>query len=265
MDIPRLTMPHEIFSRVTASLSRRGFGGNIFFNLYGESLADERLEAWIAEARAKLPSATMIVFTNGDLLTAARFLSLRKAGMDTMVLSQHSAELRPELSALLETLKREHPSLYCITVIDYYSQYYSPRGGVGLLNNKGGLAEVRRRPYAHCCDVEAAAIDCLGNVLLCNNDCTSSYVFGNVARKDFYRIWEDPLFASVRLKIMRGEWLFEICRKCMSPTGQTTAVPRGKAERLPPAFHDFKEVMAGLEALPHGGKKGPAVRKAGKR
>lgn len=245
--IPPLRMPAGIFRRVIGSLAGRGFGGNVFFNLYGESLADERLEAWIAEARAKLPSATLIVFTNGDLLTAERFLSLKKAGMDTMVLSQHSAELRPELAAALETLKSGYPELYCVTVIDYHGQYYGGRG-IGLLNNKGGLADVRRRPYRHCCDVESAAIDCLGNVLLCNNDCTSSYVFGNVSEKDFHRIWEDPLFAGVRRRIMRGERVFEICRRCMSAEGLTTAAPRGKAARLPKAFHDMGRVLAALKA-----------------
>ena len=243
MAVPKLKMAPEIFRSILASLAAHDYAGSIFFSLYGESLADDRLEAWLAEARGKVPGARLVVFTNGDLLTVERYLSLKKAGMDVLSVSLHSREPGAALLRTLGTLQNEHPGLYCVGVIDYYSQYYDRGGGVGLLNNKGGMADVRRRPFSSCCDIDSSAIDCFGNVLLCNNDCTSSYVFGNVREKDFYAIWTDPAFVSARLKIMRGEWLFEICRKCMDRRGLTTPIPSGKAARLPPAFNDFREVL----------------------
>ncbi len=243
MKVPTLKMPRKIFSRVVGSLGARGYAGDIFFSLYGDSLADDRLESLLDEARTAAPAARRVVFTNGDLLTEERFAGLRAAGMDALALSLHSE--RPG-AALVETLKRlEKTAPGCVGVVDYYSQYL-PGNDVGLLNNKGGLAEVRRRPFGSCCDIESACVDCEGNVLLCNNDCTSSYIFGNVLHKDFYAIWEAPAFVLARRRIMRGKWLFEICRKCMSSGGQTTPVPGGKACRLPAAFHDMPEVLARL-------------------
>ena len=125
-----------------------------------------------------------------------------------------------------------------------------------LRRNLAVLADVRRRPFGSCCDIESACVDCEGNVLLCNNDCTSSYVFGNVLQKDFYSIWEAHAFVLARRRIMRSEWLFDICRKCMSSGRRTTPVPAGSARRLPAAFHDMPAVMARLAAQDGDKKKG---------
>lgn len=246
LDIPPLRMEWETYRRLVDSLAAHRYRGYLAFNLYGESLLDDRLEAWIGHAASRVPAAALAVFTNGDRLTVGRFLSLKKAGMSTLVLSQHSPELDGAVLETLKTLKRAYPELYCIKINDYYGLYRSEGNKLGVLNNRGGLAEVRRRPLLRCHEIQYAAIDCLGNVLMCCNDCTSSYTFGNVAERDFYRIWNDPAFAAVRRRIMRGEWLFEICRRCMSDKGLCTAKPAGKAARLAPAFHDLEEVMSSL-------------------
>ena len=248
LDIPSLRMEWETYRRLVDSLAAKGYRGFLAFNLYGESLLDDRLEAWISHAASRVPAAALVVFTNGDRLTVDRFLSLRKAGMRTLVLSQHSRELDGAVLETLKTLKRDHPDQYCVKLYDYYALYHSEGNKLGVLNNRGGLSEVRRKPLLRCHEVQYAAIDCHGNVLLCCNDCTSSYKFGNVAERDFYLIWNDPAFVSVRRRIMRGQWLFEICRKCMSDKGLCTAKPGGKAARLAPAFHDLEEVMASLGA-----------------
>ncbi|HCC48876.1 MAG TPA: hypothetical protein DEQ38_12280 [Elusimicrobia bacterium] len=255
MAIPPLKMSREIFTRAVSSLGARGYAGDIFFSLYGESLADDRLGSLLAEAKAAAPAARLVVFTNGDLLTVERFLSLRAAGLDVMFISLHSPEPGEALAGTLEKIKRDCPGPDCVGLVDYYSQYL-PGNDVGLLNNKGGLADVHRRPFLSCCDIESACVDCLGNVLLCNNDCTSSYVFGNVLEKDFYEIWEAPAFVLARRKITRGKWIFEICRRCMSRGGLTTPVPRGKAARLPPAFNDMAATLKKLEEEAAAKKKG---------
>jgi hypothetical protein len=143
--------------------------------------------------------------------------------------------------------------------MDYHSLYYAERNSTNLMNNKGGMVDVSRKPLAHCRDVQSAAIDCLGNVLLCCNDCTSSYIFGNVGEKDFYAIWNDPAFVAVRLRIMRGKWPFEICRKCAGGAGLSTIRPPGKATRLAPAFHDFEEAMSSLGLRAPGAAKSEAA------
>lgn len=235
MDIPRLEMPRELFTRVVSSLGARGYAGDIFFSLYGDSLCDPRLESLVAEAREKVKKARLVVFTNGDLLTEERYRALRRAGMDEMSLSKHSAELSPGLAGALERLGLAEGPDFRVHVVDYYAAAL-PGAETGLLNNKGGLAPVRRPPLRSCCDVESACVDCLGKVLLCNNDATSSYVFGDANEKDFWAVWEDPVFVRARRDILRGRWPFEICRRCMSAAGAVTPVPSGPAARLPAAF-----------------------------
>ncbi len=245
-DIPPLLMKRGTYLSILASLSRNNFSGSVYFNLYGESLLDDRLEDWLGLARAALPWAKLAIFTNGDLLTAARYLALKKSGMDYMALSQHSEQLSARLVGTLEALARDHPGLYNIKLTDYHRLYYAESNRLGVLNNKGGLADVKRRPPPRCRDVESAAVDCLGNVLLCCNDCTSSYVFGNAGETDLFRIWNSPSFTAARRLAQRGKKPFEICRRCMGGEGLSVEMPRAKAKRLPAAFSD----MPGTGAAP---------------
>lgn len=241
--MPRLLMSRETYDAVLASLRKVSFKGWISFNLYGESLLDDRLEEWLSLAAKALPGSRLAVFTNGDRLTRDRYLSLKKAGMGPLLVSLHSG-MSEKLSGTLAALKRDHPDLYSVTVTDYGRLYEGGRNPLGILNNKGGLAPVTRNTPGRCRDVEAAAVDCFGNVLLCCNDCTASYVFGNVLEKDLLDIWSDPVFAAARLAIMRGKTPFEICRRCMGPDGKTLEIPPGDARRLPQAFHDLEAGLA---------------------
>jgi 2-deoxy-scyllo-inosamine dehydrogenase (SAM-dependent) len=244
--IPPLRMEPGLYAKILASLAAHNYAGGIFFNLYGESLRDDRLEAWVRDARSRLPAAELTVFTNGDLLTYDRYLSLKEAGMDMLVVSLHSEGGRGPLLGTLERLRRDKPELYTVRVMDYYRLYHTEGNRLSLLNNKGGLTDVKRRPFRRCYEAENTAIDCLGNVLLCCNDCTASYVFGNVAERDLYDIWNAPAFAFIRNSLLRGQWPFEICRKCMSAGGLCTALPAGAAARLPAAFTDFSKALTAL-------------------
>lgn len=243
LDIPPLRMDWEVYRRIVDSLAANGFAGWLSYSLSGESLLDEKLEDRIRYAVGKSAAILPVVYTNGDLLTAQKFLALKAAGMHMLIISQHSRELGGALTETLRALKRDHPELYTVSIMDYYKLYYTDGNKLGVINNRGGLADVKRKPLSSCRELDYAAIDCLGNVLLCCQDCTSSYVFGNVLEKDFFAIWNDPVFAAARRRIERGEWLFEICRKCAGPEGLCTAKPRGKARRLPPAFGDLGAVM----------------------
>lgn len=243
LGIPALRMDWAVYRRVIDSLAGRRYRGQVWYGLYGEPLLDDRLEALLRCARGRLPSARLCVFSNGDRLTKGRFVGLRRAGLDALFLSQHSRELAPAAAGALAEIVRGVPDPGFISWTDYHRLCYAQGNRCNVLNNKGGLADVRRRPLSFCRDVRCAAVDCLGNVLLCNNDCTSSYVFGNVARRDLYEIWEDPAFVDARRQVIRGRWLFEICRKCAGGEGATTEPPRGRAARLPKAFHDFARVM----------------------
>lgn len=245
LGIPPLSMEWELYCAIIESLAAKSYRGRLGFGIYGDALLDDRLEDRLGYAAARLPGTIPTVYTNGDRLTVDRFLSLRKAGMAVMIISQHSPELSPALRDALQVLKRDYPELYCISLINYH-RLYAEGNKPGVMNNRGGLAEVTRRPPARCRELDYAAVDCLGNVLLCCQDCTASYVFGNAGERDFFEIWNDPAFKEVRRRIRRGDWLFEICRKCMSGKGLCTKKPAGKAPRLAPAFHDLKTAMTSL-------------------
>ena len=253
LGIPPLKMDWELFRGIIDSLAKNSFGGRLGFGIYGESLLDDKLEDRLSYAAARLPASLPTVYTNGDRLTVGRYLGLRKAGMAVMIISQHSPELSGALLETLKAIKRDYPEQYCVRVIDYHELYSAGRNKLGIMNNRGGLAEVKRKPPSRCRELDYPAIDCLGNVLLCCQDCTASYVFGNAGERDFFEIWNDPAFVEARRRIRSGEWLFEICRNCMSGKGLCKEKPRGHAPRLAPAFHDFRTAMASC-GLPAGQK-----------
>jgi len=245
LDIPPLRMDWSVYRRIVGSLAGRGFRGQLWYGLYGESLLDDRLEELVRHARTRLPAARLCLFSNGDKLTKERFISLRKSGLDAVFLSQHSPGSAPAAAQAWSVIAGV-PDPGFISWTDYHSLFYEQGNRLNVLNNKGGLADVKRRPLSFCRDVRCTAVDCLGNVLLCNNDCTASYVFGNVLERDLCEIWDDPAFVAVRRQIIRGRWPFEICRRCAGGEGATTTPPQGPAARLPRAFHDFEQVMKSL-------------------
>ena len=224
---PPARMADSIFYAIIDSLKRGNFKGRVSPHFYGEPLTDDRLTAFIKYIRSGLPEAQIKLYTNGDLLTVDKYLELKKAGVDIFRISQHSEEPSDAITGLFDYLNKNHSDLSNIEYLNYHDSYNNKNGAAALpesalqpdFANRGGLVKVDAANRRYCHYVNQMTIDYKGDLVLCCNDYNSSVVFGNAAKRDLFEIWNDKKYTRIRKMISRGNWLFEICKKCTGESG----------------------------------------------
>jgi hypothetical protein len=95
-------MDPAVFSGVVRDLQEIDWAGNFVLTSYNEPLADRIILDRIGEARAALPRAKMMIYTNGDYLTPDYVQELAEAGLDYMHISIHmnAADVYSDIYAL---------------------------------------------------------------------------------------------------------------------------------------------------------------------
>lgn len=86
---PNVRMKPEIYARLLSGLAEVNFAGNFVLNSYNEPLYDRAILDRIAEARAALPKAHLMIYTNGDYLTPDYVTELANAGLNYTHVSIH--------------------------------------------------------------------------------------------------------------------------------------------------------------------------------
>lgn len=86
---PNVHMKPEIYARLLSGLTEISFAGSFVLNSYNEPLYDRSILERIAEARAALPKAQLMLYTNGDYLTPDYVTELAAAGLSYMHVSIH--------------------------------------------------------------------------------------------------------------------------------------------------------------------------------
>jgi len=82
-------MDAALYARILSDLGAIGYHGNYVLSGYNEPLADRAILERIAEARAAMPQAQILTYTNGDYLTPAYLRELAAAGLSYMHISIH--------------------------------------------------------------------------------------------------------------------------------------------------------------------------------
>lgn len=86
---PNIQMRPEIYAKLLAGLAEINFAGHFVLNSYNEPLYDRAILERITEARAALPKARLMIYTNGDYLTPSYVTELAAAGLNYMHVSIH--------------------------------------------------------------------------------------------------------------------------------------------------------------------------------
>ena len=86
---PNVRMAPEIYAKLLSGLAEVGFAGGFVLNSYNEPLYDRAILDRIAEARAALPKARLMIYTNGDYLTPGYVTDLAAAGLNYCHVSIH--------------------------------------------------------------------------------------------------------------------------------------------------------------------------------
>ncbi len=220
-------MGDDLFERLLGQLADLRFAGRISPHFYGEPLLDERLESWIARCRGKLPLAKIVVFTNGDYLDVARYQSLVRAGLDGLLVTQHSAKPLRGVEAVLEH-RRQHGAAG--VRLDYRRFDADTE-----LSNRGGLVEHDKLEVKTSCRIPAenVTIDHQGNVILCCNDYFSTVSFGNIGSEHLRDIWNKQSLRQLRRDLARGRFELDICKRCAAGANVGAASELSAARALP--------------------------------
>jgi GTP 3',8-cyclase len=169
----------------------------------------------IQYTKGVLPTAQIMLFTNGDLLTLEKYIQLSDCGVDVFRVSQHS--LNPQRNVLDVVSYAKEINGKPVSIANYYAEFYNNDNANNMLGNRGGLvAGISEKQKSFCFYVNQMTFDYKGNAVLCCNDYQSSTVFGNITDKSVKDIWLSQDYVAARRKIMGGEWMYDICRKCNS-------------------------------------------------
>jgi 2-deoxy-scyllo-inosamine dehydrogenase (SAM-dependent) len=202
-------MDAALFHKVIDDLAAIKYRGVIAPDSFNEPLLDPRLVAFMGYARRQLPGAWLLLVTNGDFLTAARYEELVAAGIDSIIVSIHGKPPSPTVQALAAYL-RQHPQRQIpIQFLTF--------GDETPLYNRGGLVEpLVLNTEPRCISPEnPLVVNAAGDVVLCCNDYFGDYVYGNVADASVVEIWHSEAFRTRREQQRRGDFDLAFCRRCV--------------------------------------------------
>jgi len=204
-------MPDDLYSHLLDQLASFGFRGRLSPVFYNEPMLDDRIFRLMKAARTKLPRSTIVLFTNGSLLTREKIEQLVESGVDTMIVSQYEGNLRADAAKFAEA-SRDLSQRARKTI------RYRTLGDEHFLSNRRGLGPVKKPvTKSRCMQASlSCVIDFHGDVVLRCNDYYGNHVFGNVGREHILDIWNKPEFKKLRTHLRDGKFELEICKACAS-------------------------------------------------
>jgi len=217
-DTPVL-MGDEVFMRLHEELRALRYAGRISYHLLSEPLLRKDLPRLISLSKSMLPASWQVLFTNGDLLTDAKYGALVSAGVDLIVVTQHDG---------VAPVPRERQ----IVQLPNHLQLTN-RGG-SMVALPGPTDQVKALP-CHAPD-EMLIVASSGDVLLCYEDSKREHVYGNIMASSLQEIWSEPSFVERRRLLREGRRTEAggICERC---SNAAHAEP-GRSARSEPFWND---------------------------
>jgi len=187
-------MSAGLYAHIIAELGSADYIGRLSFHLYSEPLLRRDLAGLIATARAALPRTFFVLYTNGDLLTNARYTELIDAGIDRFLVTRHDDQKVPA---------RQYQ------IVQHWTEM--------TLTSRGGLVASAATLSRAChAPAEMLIITVNGDVLLCHEDGRREFVMGNLARQSLREVWLSQEFVEKRELLRQGNRVAAggLCERC---------------------------------------------------
>ena len=216
-------MPESLFRKIVHDLSDFNYKGRLVFAPFGEPLLDDRLPSFVDHLKKNLRKCTVIILTNGDLLTVDRFKRLDNAGVDHFTISDHfdihnDQYVIAEPIAAIETfLVLNETDREKMTFLD---NNYERIRKLDRFHDRCGLVPLddsvsQENLYKTCEFPESfTTISYEGDVLVCCRQWTNGPMFGNVGKEHVRDIWRKRNFRRIRKDLRKGVFELELCRNC---------------------------------------------------
>lgn len=250
---PNKRMDEKLFTMIVDNLRAIDYDLNFVMNGYNEPLSDRAILDRIAQARAAMPKAKIMLYTNGDYLDPDYLEALAKAGLSYMHISIHLK--KDDEWSDLYVLNRLSEVSHRIGIAAHFSQIQPDEFVVAKFphdrieietrainfwkhgNNRGNLIKdmatppVRRAPcyfpFAHF------YVGFSGNIIPCchirsDRPEHEQYLIGNLS--DFDSIYQ--AFTSAAAVGWRRELVHDKPKKSPCDTCSVAFLPHPKAEEL---------------------------------
>jgi len=191
-------MDDHVFGHTISELAKIGFDGCLSYHFYSEPLLRRDLDRLVSQAKAELPGAYQLLYTNGDLLTDDRYHVLVEAGIDHFIVTQHDNRPFPERRSQIVVMGAD------LTLTN--------RGGV--MTNVARLQKALSVPCHAPTDMLMVTFN--GDILLCCDDAQRRNIMGNIMESPIEDIWSSPRFRRVRKLLAEGKRgaAGGICARC---------------------------------------------------
>jgi MoaA/NifB/PqqE/SkfB family radical SAM enzyme len=170
-------------------------------------LLDRRLPEFIEHARGELPSAFILINTNGDLLDLPLWNTLRTAGLDYANITQHDGTIGSNIQEILASVDPdEKKHLWVHTSVEMNNRAGLVASGTGAALP---LKKSCSRPFYQLC------VNYRGKAVLCCNDYLGLVEVGDLHRDTISAIWESKFLKRYRRKLFRGDRAhLKLCSTC---------------------------------------------------
>jgi len=212
-DISEQTMPKKLFEKIMIDLRGIKYDETLTFHGYGEPLLIP-VEEYIKTAGEIVPTAKKKLFTNGTLLTNDRLESLFAAGLDKIMVTQHTPR------GFMDRLK-EIPERYLGKIFARYSDEMK------LTNRAGAIGDAVEDEYGGPCQSSIRVFNVRpnGEVPICDDDYYLTQLMGNLNSETLIEI-----LTRNRLRMLsrfHGKRRNDLCVKCdrFSPDNPTVNAP----------------------------------------
>jgi len=243
-------MPTELFHKIIDDIATIPIITGINLQGLNEPLLDNRLEDFIRYALSKNPRLGMGIYTNGFLLTPARYDSLKASGLSRLIVSLNACDQEQHedimgvpgmfdkvCSHIEYAAKNPVNTVNVHAVFGYHrfnakdvDRFYDRWGnwmegmGIGLVcrqaNWSGDMYVNKQRgiPLMNkCCSraIRHISITCEGKVTTCCMDPFGKQVFGNLNHQTLREIYNSEEYVRFRKAHSNDEAdQYELCRNC---------------------------------------------------
>jgi len=212
-DISEQTMPKKLFEKIMIELGGIKYDETLTFHGYGEPLLIP-IEEYIKTAGQIVPTAKKKLFTNGTLLTNDRLESLFAAGLDELMVTQHTQR------GFMDRLD-EIPGQYLGKIFARYSDEMK------ITNRAGAIGNPPENEYGGPCvsSIRVFNVRPNGEVPICDDDYYLKKTMGNFNQETLLEILKRN-----RLRMLTrffGKRRNELCVQCdrFSPDNPTVNAP----------------------------------------
>ena len=235
---PDETMPEQVFQAILGELNHINYAGRIEFYIYNEPLKNKDHLAYCAkQTSAAVPRATLMISTNGDYLKGPEDIEwIFSIGVNQIVLNAYSPQQYPKFMEWKRTLEDTHGPLSetvyskiprnakALKVYDKSDSSSFGDGVFAITNRAGNIPEFLSatcEPVSRMCvkPFRLLNINWRGEAIICCNDYYADVPCGTVPEQSLIEIWEGPIFAAYRKKLLNKERTLPMCRSCDCHSG----------------------------------------------